>query len=121
MVVHVVMVIEDVRHAERDRFHDAVGAVPPRVGEEGVMDKIVRDALQVPEVGTHNGNKRRYQYPPWQGAEIEKSPKDGRDNDDPAKGGKCIVQTIAEKRSKLEHLGPPFPALPLGLARPVQL
>ena len=47
VVVHVVVVVEDMRHAERERFQDAVRAVQPRIAKEGVMDKVVSNAIDI--------------------------------------------------------------------------
>src|SRR5260370_40915691 len=72
------------------------------------MDKVVRDALQVPAVRPHDGDKCRDQDPPRQAIEAEKGPKDGRHDADAAKGRKGIPGSVTEKGSRFGH-GASFP------------
>src|SRR5262245_30126931 len=50
VMVHVIMMIDDVWHADSDGFQDAVDAVEPDAREERIVNKVVRDTLQIPDV-----------------------------------------------------------------------
>src|SRR5262249_39743418 len=105
MMVHVIMVVEDVRHTQCEGLHNAIGPIQQATGEIRIMDKVVRNALEIPAIGPHDRNKRGYYDPPGQAIEKKESPKDKRDNADAAKGWNCIKRGIAEEGMKPEHRG----------------
>src|SRR5262249_48231149 len=97
VVVHVVVVVQHVRHAEGDGFEGAVGAVDPGVGEVGVVDEVVRDALQVPAVRPHDSKERDSREPPRQRGEGDEGVEDEYDDADAAEGGEGVDRVVAEE------------------------
>src|SRR5581483_12040416 len=92
------LLVEDLRKADRDRLHNTEDAIQRRALEIRIVQKVVRDAVDVPRNADRPHEAERNQRPPWQLREKKKQRDEIGELRQRGENRNRVVSRVPEKR-----------------------